>query len=99
MSKFIEVQRLVEYYECCKSRYKYIIAQIRYSKEELSRGCTSYMYMLGDEEGRLRGVQIEKEKLKDFKFCVRTESTELRKIKYKIKAEQRKITRLNQRRN
>lgn len=90
MSKSIEVQRLVEYYEDYKNRYKCILMQIKYSKKELSRGCISYMRTLDDEESRLRGVQIEKERLRDLKFCARFESDELRKIKYKIKEEQRK---------
>lgn len=90
MSKFIEIQRLVEHYECCKRRYNYILTQIKRCKEELSQGCSSYTYVLGDEEGRLRGIQIEKKNLRDLKFCARFESDELRKIKYKIKEEQRK---------
>lgn len=92
MSKRLtELERLHALYDCCKNRYRYTIGQIRLTKEELGRGCTSHMHMIGDEEGRLRGVQIEKSNLRDLKFCARVESAELREIKYKIKAEQRKI--------
>ena len=92
MSKRLtELERLYALYDCCKNRYRYTIGQIRLTKEELGRGCTSHMYMVGDEEGRLRGVQIEKSNLRDLKFSARCQSKQLKEIKLRIKAEQRKI--------
>ena len=86
-----ELKRLRTLYEACKNRYQYTIMQIHRSKEELGNGCTSYMYMLGDEEGRLRGVQEEKAKLRDLKFCARVEGQDLKELKQKIKEQQRKF--------
>ena len=75
------LKRLLEHYECCKLRYKYTLNQLIRTKQELASGCTSHMYMIGDEAGRLRGVQIEKTNLRDYKFCAREESRELQYIK------------------
>ena len=93
------LKRLLEQYECCKERYKYTLNQLIRTKQELASGCTSHMYMIGDEAGRLRGVQIERQNLRDYKFCVREESRELQYIKYLIKDEQRVISFFNRKKN
>lgn len=91
MNANMDMEKLLKLYEACKNRYNYTITQIRKSKKELSSGCVSYMKTVDDEENRKIGVKLEKEKLKDLKFCARTESSELKKLKYMIKAEQRRI--------
>lgn len=95
MKKQSELNRLRQLYNACKNRYHYTIIQIHHSKEKLGNGCISYMHTIDDEEGRLRGIQIEKSNLRDLKFCARSESADLKDIKYKIKAEQRKIAHNN----
>ena len=93
------LKRLLEQYECCKLRYKYILNQLIRTKQELTSGCTSHMYMLGDEAGRLQGVQIERQNLRDYKFCIKEESRALQYLKYLIKEEQRVISFLNRKKN
>lgn len=93
------LKRLLKQYECCKSRYKDTLNQLIRTKQELASGCKSHMRTMGDEKGRLHGVQIERANLRDYKFCIKEESRELQYIKYLIKDEQRVISFFNRKKN